>query len=118
VIQVPDATVYPDDRVDAAVKATEFVHGLSCEEFARDDRTVFALVRATEIVGEAAKHLPPIVRDQASEIPWADMAGMRDQLIHGYQGVDLRVLWRTVRDDRPFAIDSIRSLRQRIEQPD
>lgn len=110
-----DATIYLDDIVDAALKATQFVQGLSFEEFERDDRTVFAVVRALEIVGEAAKRVPPVVRDRAREIPWAEMAGMRDMLIHGYQNVDLRVVWRTVREDLPVAIDSVRSLLRRID---
>jgi uncharacterized protein with HEPN domain len=72
------------------------------------------VVRALEIIGEATKQVPPDVRERAPEIPWQDMAGMRDKLIHAYQAVDLRVVWKTVRQDLPDVIDSVRQLRGRL----
>lgn len=106
-----DPGVYLDDILDAATKAREFVAGISFEEFKTDDRTTFAVLRALEIVGEASKQVPAEVRNRASDVPWQDMAGMRDKLIHGYQGVDLRVVWRTVQEDLPELIAEIRRLR-------
>jgi uncharacterized protein with HEPN domain len=96
-------------------KALEFTQGLSFSEFASDARTSFAVVRALEIVGEAAKNVPQSFRDRVPAVPWQDMAGMRDKLIHAYHGVDLRVVWRTVREDLPEVVEAIRPLRRQMD---
>lgn len=106
-----DEIVYLDDILDAAAKAQEFAHGLTFEEFKRDERTVFAVIRALEIIGEAAKQVPSDTRERAPGIPWSEMTGMRDKLIHAYQGIDLVVVWRTVQEDLPQAVPLIRELR-------
>jgi len=58
-------------------------------------------VRAVEIIGEAVKKIPDSIRKKYLEIPWREMAGMRDKLIHEYFGVNLQRVWRTVREDIP-----------------
>ena len=60
-----------------------------------------ALIRRIEIIGEAVKNLPREFRDRYPVIPWGDIAGMRDKLMHHYFGVDSEVVWRTVQDDIP-----------------
>lgn len=89
------------DIFSAARKALDFVQGMAYEDFLRDDKTVYAVVRALEIVGEATKKIPPEVRDLHPEVPWRSMAGVRDKLIHDYVSVDLEVVWRTVAEDLP-----------------
>ncbi len=85
-----------EDIVNAMNKALKFVEGMNYEEFAKDDKTVFAVVRAIEIIGEAVKNIPEDIRREYPEIPWKGMAGMRDKVIHGYFGVDIKVVWDTV----------------------
>jgi len=92
---------YLKDLLDAMDKAQSFVDGLDYETFKDDDRTFFAVVRALEIVGEAVKHIPDSVREENPEIPWKDMAGMRDVLIHDYFGVDAQTVWLTVTEKIP-----------------
>lgn len=92
---------YLRDILDAVGKARRFAEGMEFEEFAADDRTSFAIVRALEIIGEAAKKVPRTVRDRYPDVPWQEMARIRDKLIHDYFGVDLRVVWRTVHEDLP-----------------
>lgn len=92
---------YLHDIQDAAEKAQRFVEGIDFEEFAKDEKTVFAVVRALEIIGEAAKHIPGEVRREYPDIPWRDMAGMRDKVIHEYFGVNLRRVFDTVLQELP-----------------
>jgi uncharacterized protein with HEPN domain len=113
-----DVGVYLDDILDAAGKAVQFTKGMSFDEFQRDERTSYAVIRALEILGEAAKNVPDSVRRRAPELPWQDMAGMRDKLIHAYHGVDLAVVWKTVQGDLPGTMDSIRRVRRELNKLD
>ena len=79
----------------------KFVKGMSYDEFVQDDKTVFAVVRAIEIIGEAVKNIPEEVRGSYPEIPWKDMAGMRDKLIHSYFGIRLERVWETANEENP-----------------
>lgn len=74
---------------------------MTFDEFAQDDKTAFAVVRAFEVIGEAAKRIPDQVCEQYPNIPWHEMARMRDKLIHHYFGVDLSVVWKTANEDLP-----------------
>ena len=87
----------------------EFVGDLSTEEFTRDTKTAFAVIRALETIGEAAKHIPDHIRARSPGIPWRLITGMRDKLIHSYSGVDFEVVWRTVRKE-------LQPLRSQIEE--
>ena len=89
------------DIQDALEKIMKFTADLNFDGFARDEKTTFAVIRALEIIGEAARKIPKSVRSSYPDIPWQDMAGMRDKLIHDYFGVDLRVVWKTLQIDLP-----------------
>jgi uncharacterized protein with HEPN domain len=92
---------YIQDIIESMDKAMRFVAGMSYNSFADDDKTVFAVVRALEIIGEAVKNIPQEIREKHTGIPWRDMAGMRDKLIHEYFGVNLNVVWKTVQEEIP-----------------
>jgi len=92
---------YIEDILHAMSKAREFISGMDYETFQKDDKTVFAVIRALEIIGEAVKKLPPEVKDRFPEAPWKDISGMRDKLIHEYFGADQRTIWDTVQRDIP-----------------
>jgi uncharacterized protein with HEPN domain len=96
-----DHADFLDDIVEAARKVHRFIEGFDFASFASDEKTVFAVVRALEIIGEAAKHIPQHVRDAHPEIPWRSMAGIRDKLIHDNTSVNLSVVWKTVTSDIP-----------------
>ena len=66
-----------------------------------DDRTVYAVTRALEVIGEATRCIPRQVRERYPSLPWSEMAGMRDKLIHAYFGINRAIIWRTLRDDIP-----------------
>jgi uncharacterized protein with HEPN domain len=90
---------YLRDILDAVEKIEEFTLGMEYAEFALDNKTIYAVVRALEIIGEATKQIPEPLRRKYATVPWREMARMRDKLIHQYFGVDLQVVWKTVRND-------------------
>ena len=92
---------YVEDIIKAMDDASKFVKDLNYDSFVKDRKTVYAVIRALEIIGEATKNIPSGVKNQYPEIPWKDMAGMRDKVIHAYFGVDLKRIWSTVSRDIP-----------------
>jgi uncharacterized protein with HEPN domain len=92
---------FVEDILDAMEKAESLLEGVSYEKFEADFRVNFAVVRALEIIGEAAKRLPEYLREKYPAIPWKGMAGMRDRIIHGYDNVDLQIVWDVVKQDIP-----------------
>jgi uncharacterized protein with HEPN domain len=87
--------------LDAMEKAELAVSGVDYDRFANDFMINFVVVRALEIVGEAAKRLSPEFRAQYPAVPWKKMAGMRDRIIHGYDNVNLNIVWQVVQEDIP-----------------
>jgi len=92
---------YVEDIIKAMNDALRFVEGMGFEGFEKDRKTVYAVIRALEIIGEATKNVPSAVKGRYPDIPWKDMAGMRDKVVHAYFGVDLKRVWSTVTCDIP-----------------
>jgi len=90
---------YLQDMLDNAELALNFVQGMEYDEFFEDEKTKYAVMRALEVIGEAAGKIPENVRDSASKIPWREITGMRNKLMHEYFGANMKVVWRTVQED-------------------
>lgn len=98
---------YLEDMRNSAQEVLDFTRGMTFEEFRQDRKTINAVIRSLEVLGEAAKRIPQDVRAKHPSIPWKDIAGMRDKLIHEYHGVDLHIVWKTVREDVPTLLPLI-----------
>lgn len=89
------------DILEALRRAEAYSAGQSYEQFLADTKTQDAVIRTLEIIGEATKGLSPTLRERYAEIPWKNMAGLRDKLIHDYFGVNLDIVWQIIRDELP-----------------
>lgn len=96
-----DISLYLKDIDNAVGKIEQFTKGLTFRSFAKDEKTVDAVIRNLEVIGEAAKHIPAKLRSAHRQIPWKSISGMRDTVVHEYFGVDLEIIWKTVRHDLP-----------------
>ena len=93
--------LYIKDIFEAMSAVQTFVEGMDFDAFVADDKTASAVVRKLEIIGEASKNVPEEVRQKYPQVPWRQMAGMRDQIIHAYFAVDYAVVWDTLKVDIP-----------------
>ena len=109
-----DTVFYLDDMVENMDDAVNFIGAITYDDFIKDKKTVNAVVRSIEIIGEAAKHVPAEIREKNPSIPWKNMAGMRDKCIHDYIGVDHETIWYAVKDDIPDIRRKIADLTKKI----
>jgi len=93
--------------LENAEKALDFVGRMEYEEFLGDEKTSYAVVRALEIIGEAAGRVPDEVRSSIQELQWREIPAMRNKLTHEYFGINMKVVWRTVREDLPPLIKAL-----------
>ena len=96
-----DVKLYLQDMLSAFDSIEGFVGDMTYAEFLDDDKTSSAVIRKFEIVGEAAKGVSEEFRRRHSDVPWREMAGMRDRLIHLYFGVDYELVWGTIKEHLP-----------------
>jgi len=103
---------YIDDILNAIASIKNFVEGVDFDHFLSDEKTNYAVIRALEIIGEASSKIPPEVREKYSDIPWKEIIGMRNKLIHEYAGVDLKVVWDTIEKDIFLVKEKIEKMKQ------
>jgi uncharacterized protein with HEPN domain len=96
-----DSGLYLKDILSALEAIEAFVEDMDFDSFRDDDKTTSAVIRKFEVIGEASKNVPDRIKKQYPSIPWKDMAGMRDRLIHFYFGVDYELVWKTIKNRIP-----------------
>jgi len=97
-----DDSLYLFHILDSISKIEDFIEDIDENEFKTNELIQSAVIRQLEIVGEATKQISNNTRKKYTNIPWKDIAGMRDKLIHGYFGVDIDAVWNTIQRDIPI----------------
>ena len=96
-----DDSIYIDHILLSINNILIYTKDISKEDFAKNTLIQDAVIRNFEIIGEATKKISPDFKKVNFEVPWKEMAGMRDKLIHDYIGVDIQVIWDTIQQDLP-----------------
>lgn len=99
-----------EDILEAIAKIERYTAGMTFENFGADEKTVDAVLRNLEVIGEAARHVPENVRQEFLDIPWDKMRGIRNVVIHEYFGVSLPIIWQTIKHDLPPLVAPLRNL--------
>ena len=110
---------YIEDLVNQIEKIEEFVSNITdFEDFQQNEIVVYACIRAFEIMGEAAKHVPVDIRQIYPQIPWRTIAGFRDVLIHAYFGIDEQIVWKSIQEELPKVKPIFQQILQDLAQHD
>lgn len=94
-----DAALYLADIKNCVKNIQKYVKGMTFEKFSRDQKTIDAVIRNIEVIGEAAKNIPAEIRRKYPNVPWEKVIGMRNIITHEYFGVVLEIIWKTVKED-------------------
>jgi uncharacterized protein with HEPN domain len=100
-----------EDMWEAVRRVERYTEGLSLEDFLSDEKTVDAVVRNLQVIGEAASRLPEEVRLRASQIDWHKVVGLRHRVVHEYFGVDLQLVWQVLLSHLPILKTVLETLR-------
>lgn len=107
---------YVDDILDSVNDVDNFVGEMEFKDFKEDKKTINATIRSIEVIGEASQKIPEHLKSKFSGIPWDKMAGMRNKLIHEYFGVDIEILWQTIKEDLQSLKPLIIEVKQHLEK--
>lgn len=108
--------LYLKDIFEAMDAVQAFVEGMNFDAFVADDKTTSAVVRKLEIIGKAAKNVPETIRREYPQVPWQQMAGMRDRIIHRYFAVNHIIVWNMVKDHIPSLQPIIEQILKDLEE--
>jgi uncharacterized protein with HEPN domain len=107
-----DPSLYLDDISESCRRIVSYTSDMSFVEFASDSKTVDAVVRNLEVIGEAVKRLPTGWRESRQQIDWRKITGLRDLLIHAYFGIDIEIVWDIVLNKVPVLADTVAAMQQ------
>jgi uncharacterized protein with HEPN domain len=99
-----------NDIIESGEKILHYIQGLSYEQFLNDDKTIDAVIRNFEIIGEAANRLPDDFKEKHQEIDWYRIKGFRNRIVHHYFGIDYSILWQIKETFLPGMLSAIKQL--------
>lgn len=105
-----ETKLYLEDIKDCIRKIEQYTKGESFDAFTHNTMIIDAVVRNIEIIGEAANNMPEELKEKHVEIPWYEIKGMRNRIVHEYFGVDEKVLWDTIKEDIPKLKEQIEKI--------
>lgn len=105
-----DFSDYLNDILEAIDDIQSFTKNMSLKNLESDKKTLYAVIRCLEILGEAVRKIPKNVKERYPDIPWKEIAGIRDKLIHEYFGVDTQTIWDTIQEDLSPLKDTITNI--------
>lgn len=91
-------------------KIEKYISGMTYDQFQKDNKTIDAVIRNLEVIGEAAGHIPEPIQERYPDVGWLEMRGMRNIMIHEYFGISLPIIWHTVVHDLPVLSQNIRKM--------
>ena len=102
--------LFIEDILESNKKIQNYLKELTIEEFKKDDKTIDAIVRNLEIIGEATKNIPEEIKNKHPDIYWKGMTGLRNRIIHAYFDVDLDIIWKIIKDELPILDEKIKKI--------
>src|SRR3989344_959859 len=111
-----DVRIYIDDILEGIMQIEKYTKKVNENKFNKNIQLQDAVLRRLEIIGEAVKNIPENFRDSHTKIPWKKIAGLRDILIHEYSGVDLKRIWKVIKEDLPDLKEKILKIKERLSK--
>jgi len=103
------------DMLEALNKIKIYTSGLSQEDFFKDDKTMDAVIRNFEIVGEAANRIPEEIKENNLDVNWHRIRGLRNRIVHDYMGIDYAIVWNIIQNDLDIFARQIKSISEKLE---
>lgn len=110
-----DVLLYISDICLACDRILKYTRGYNLAKLKKDEKTIDAIARNLEIIGEAAKSLPSELKEKYPKIPWKEITGMRNKVAHEYFGIDQEILWATVQKDIPTLKKEISKIKKNFK---
>jgi uncharacterized protein with HEPN domain len=110
-----ESIIFIEHIIECIENIELFTKGVSKEDFLKNKEKQSAIIRQIEIIGEAVKNISESFKSNYSNILWKDIAGMRDKLMHHYFGIDLEIVWKTIKEDIPLLKSQILNIKRDLE---
>jgi len=113
---IKDSSIFIEHIVENITDIESFVNNVDKDKFLKDKEKQNAVIRSLEIIGEAVKNLPQNITAKYPNIPWKEIAGTRDKITHHYFGLDLELIWKTIKENIPELKQEILKIKKDLEK--